>query len=96
MVVYLICVRYLSARKFPEDRYQVIRLALVIERRVEAQFGDKGPTLKWLRGFRDRHNDLSLHKVEAIDRGRATNAKDYVIQNKLLDMRIVPKPRPIC
>ena len=47
---------------------------------VKRSFGDKGHTLKWWRGFRDRHKELSLRKVEAIDRGRAANAKEDIIQ----------------
>ena len=47
---------------------------------VKRSFGDKGPTLKWWRGFRDGHKELSLRKVEAIDRGRAANAKEDIIQ----------------
>ena len=36
--------------------------------------------MKWWRGFRDGHKELSLRKVEAIDRGRAANTKEDIIQ----------------
>ena len=46
----------------------------------KSSFGDNGPTLKWWRGFRERHKELSLRKVEAIDSGRAASAKEDNIQ----------------
>ena len=75
-------IKYMHARKFPVDRTQVMMLAWDIDIKGEekSSFGDKGPTLKWWRGFRDGHKELSLRKVEAIDRGRAANAKEDIIQ----------------
>ena len=80
-------IKYMHERKFPVDRTQVMMLAWAIDLKIEEvkrSFGDKGPTLKWWRGFRDRHKELSLRKVEAIDRGRAANAKEDIIQEYLM------------
>ena len=76
-------IKYMHARKFPVDRSQVMMLAWAIDIKGEEEkssFGDKGPTLKWWRGFRDGHKELSLRKVEATDHGRAANAKEDIIQ----------------
>ena len=76
-------IKYMHERKFAVDRTQVMMLAWAIDLKreeVKRRFGNTGPTLKWWRCFRDRHKELSLRKVEAIDRGRAANAKEDIIQ----------------
>ena len=37
-------------------------------------------SLKWWRGFRDRHPELSLRKPESIDHGRVAHAKPDIIR----------------
>ena len=76
-------IRYMYQRRFTIDRSQVIGLAWAIDLKRDTQsrvFGEKGPSLHWWRGFRDRHSELSLRKAEGIDRGRIANADENIIE----------------
>ncbi len=65
---------YMAEHRYPVTRSQVINLAWAIAKQAGKAntFSDAGPTLKWWRGSRDRHPELSLRKPESVDRGRAT------------------------
>ena len=44
-------------------------------------FTSNGPSLRWWRGFRDRHAEISLRKPEFVDRGRVANATQDIIDD---------------
>ena len=43
-------------------------------------FGEKGPSQKWWRGFRQRHKNLTLRKPDKLDRRRNNTAKRSVVR----------------
>ena len=43
-------------------------------------FGENGPSQKWWRGFRQRHNRLTLRTPDRLDRRRKTTAKRSVVR----------------
>ena len=70
-------VSYMYDRRFPIDREQVIRLAWAIDLKKEEAdraFGNKGPSMHWWRGFRDRHPELTLRKSETVGSGCVVTA----------------------
>ena len=73
---------YLAEHRYPVTRGQVIALAWAVSlRENQDAFGGGGPSLKWWRGFRKRHPELTLRKPEYIDRGRFGNATDDIIND---------------
>ena len=69
-------IAYMHDRRFPINRSHVIALAWAIDLKCEPErqvFGEKGPSLHWWRGFRDRHPSITLRTAESIDRGRVAN-----------------------
>lgn len=66
---------YMSNHNFPITRSNVIGLAWALAVRDGKKcFTEGGPSLKWWRGFRDRHPQLRLRKTEFIDKDRSENA----------------------
>ena len=81
-------IKYMHKIRFPVDRSQVINIAWAIELRRNHEtrvFKESGPSLKWWRGLKKRHPELSLRKTELIDRGRYDNATEDVI-NEYFDV----------
>ena len=71
---------YMAEHRFPITRAQVIGLAWAIAvRQGKECFLNTGPTLRWWKGFRNRHPELRLRKPESIDRGRVANATEEII-----------------
>ena len=80
--------KYMHKIRFPVDISQVINIAWAIDLRRNHEtrvFKESGPSLKWWRGFKKRHPELSLRKTELIDRGRYDNATEGVI-NEYFDV----------
>ena len=96
---------YMAHQLFPLTRSQVMGLAWALDIRKEVKerkFGDSGPSLKWLKGFRNRHPDLTLGSAECVDRGRHENAKESIIleyfdtlSNLLTEKNLQNKPHLI-
>ena len=81
-------IKYMHKIRFPVDRTQIINIAWAIDLRRNDEtrvFKQSGPSLKWWRGFKKRHPELSLRKTELIDRGRYDNATEDVI-NEYFDV----------
>ena len=76
-------IKYMHTIRFPVDRSQVIGIAWAIDLKRDVNdrvFKETGPSLKWWRGFKKRHNDLKLCKTESIDRGRHDNATEEIVE----------------
>ena len=97
-------IKYMAEHRYPITRTQVMGLAWAISLQDEDSdsFGASGPSLRWWRGFRDRHKEISLRKSESVDRGRVANAvpdiiNDYfdVLTSTLTDHNLTDKPGQI-
>ena len=77
-------IKYMHSQRFPLTRLQVMKFAWAIDHTQEEStriFSGSGPSRKWWRGFKTRHQDLALRRAETIDRGRVANARPEVIQD---------------
>ena len=76
-------IHYMADHRYPITRTHVIGLAwaIVLRQGNECFNRSTGPSLKWWRGFRDRHPEFFLRKPELVDHGRVANATPYTIGN---------------
>ena len=77
-------IKYMHSQRFHLTRLQVMKFAWAIDHTQEEStriFSGSGPSRKWWRGFKTRHQDLALRHAETIDRGRVANARPEVIQD---------------
>ena len=74
---------YMHQQRFPVTRHQVMGLAWAVDMKKESPAFNvtTGPSLKWWRGFKSRHPNLTLRTAEAVDRGRVENANPDVFND---------------
>ena len=75
-------ITYMDKIGHPLGILEVKMFAWSIAKRSENPncFGDKGPSAKWWRGFRKRHERLTLRKPDKLDRRRSNTAKRSVVK----------------
>ena len=97
-------IKYMAEHRYPVTRTQIMGLAWAISLQDEDSdsFGVSGPSLRWWRGFRDRHKEISIRKSESVDRRRVANSvpdiiNDYfhVLTSTLTDHNSTDKPSQI-
>ena len=98
-------VTYMHSKRFPVTRSQVMGLAWAMDLKKnpsERSFGEEGPTFKWWRGFKARNPNLTLRKVETVERGRVSNATEEIfndyfdqLENILRENDLMDKPSQI-
>ena len=99
-------IKYMCSRGFPITKKICKVYAWAIIKRSGRKTStnpDKGPSDKWWKGFKQRHNNLSLRKADRLDRGRARMANINVINqyfdllgSTLTKLDIKDKPERIC
>ena len=74
-------IKYTADHRYPVTRSQVLGLAWAISIEKQMECFQRGPSLKWWRGFKRRHPQLTLRKAESVDRGRVANATSEIIND---------------
>lgn len=88
---------YMAGRGFPLTIAQVKAMAHAISMKSgnSEAFGPDGPTNKWWRGFRHRHPSLTLRRPDPLDRGRASQTSESVINDYFKTLENVLKQNDI-
>ena len=97
-------VPYMADRRFPLTRRMVIAFAWAIALRFgkDSRFSEYGPSKKWWSGFKARHPNLTLRKVDNLERCRAEalsvdviNNYFNLLENTLTQNGLLSKPRQV-
>ena len=76
-------ITYMASVGYPLSVSEVKLFALSIAKRSSTPdtFGEAGPSDKWWRGFKQRHDDLTLRKPDKLDRKRNNMSKKSVVDS---------------